>query len=160
MGEVPQRLLAVSPKQIGIPTVVIYELEYGIAKSSSPKKRQQQLEELCSVVNLLPFGREEAKLTANIRAKLEKKGTPIGPYDLLIAGTTLSNNAVLVTRACPHFSLSQIKEQARKTIALKLRASFSKRVAMLRKCLSLANTFSTRWRSLVSVRRSQVEVLL
>lgn len=104
MGEVPKRLLAVSPKEIGIPTVVIYELEYGIAKSSSPKKRQQQLEHLCSNVNLLPFGRAEAKLAASIRAKLEKKGKPIGPYDLLIAATALSTNGVLVTNNTKEFT--------------------------------------------------------
>ena len=103
-GGVPERLLAVSPKEIGIPTVVLYELEYGIAKSKSPKKRQQQLQELCSLVNLFPFGHSEAKLTANLRASLEKKGTPIGPYDLLIAGTALSHNGVLITNNTKEFS--------------------------------------------------------
>ena len=87
-----------------MPTVVNYELEYGITKSSAPKKRQQQLEELCSLVTVLPFGRTEAKVTADIRAKLEKKGTPIGPHDLLIAGTTLANSAVLVTNNIKEFS--------------------------------------------------------
>lgn len=104
LGNVPQRLLSVSPKDIAVPAVVIYELEYGITKSSAPKKRQQQLEELCSLVTVLPFGRTEAKVTADIRAKLEKKGTPIGPHDLLIAGTTLANSAVLVTNNIKEFS--------------------------------------------------------
>ncbi|MEX2334410.1 MAG: type II toxin-antitoxin system VapC family toxin, partial [Pseudohongiella sp.] len=94
----------VPPKKIGIPAIVIYELEYGIARSSSPKKRQQQLEELCSLVNVLPFGRPEAALTASIRATLDKKGTPIGPHDLLIAGTALANNATLITRNTKEFS--------------------------------------------------------
>lgn len=104
LGDVAQRLLSVSPQDIGVPAVVLYELEYGIARSSSPKKRQQQLAELCSLVSVLPFGREEAKLTADIRVKLEKKGTPIGPYDLLVAGTAVSNNAVLVTNNVKEFS--------------------------------------------------------
>lgn len=104
LGNVPQRLLSVSPKDIAVPAVVIYELEYGITKSSAPKKRQQQLEELCSLVTVLPFGRTEAKVTADIRAKLEKKGTPIGPHDLLIAGTAIANNAVLVTNNIKEFS--------------------------------------------------------
>ncbi len=107
LGKVPQRLLAVSPKDIGIPAIVIYELEYGIAKSSAPKKRQQQLEEICSIVNVLPFGRAESKLAANVRTKLEAKGTPIGPYDLLIAGTAIANNAVLVTNNTKEFSRIQ-----------------------------------------------------
>jgi tRNA(fMet)-specific endonuclease VapC len=104
LGNVPQRLLSVSPKEIGVPAVVIYELEYGVARSSSPRKRQQQLAQLCALVHVLPFGRAEAKLTADIRTQLQKKGTPIGPYDLLIAGTALSNNAVLVTNNIKEFS--------------------------------------------------------
>ena len=58
------------------------------------------------------------------------------------------HSSTAFARACPHFTLSQIKVQARNTIALKLRANFSKRVAILRKCLSLAKRFSTKWRSL------------
>lgn len=103
MGNVNQRLLSVSPKDIGIPSVVVYELEYGIAKSTSPKKRQKQLEELISLVNVLPFNELEAKKSADIRAKLEKQGTPIGPYDTLIAGTALAVNGILVTNNTKEF---------------------------------------------------------
>jgi len=97
LGSVADNLLAVSPKDIGIPAVVLYELEYGIAKSSSPKKRAKQLEELCALVEVLTFGTKEAKTSATIRAVFEKKGTPIGPYDVMIAGTALSRQGVLVT---------------------------------------------------------------
>lgn len=103
MGNVSQRLLAVSPQDIGIPSVVVYELEYGIAKSTSPKKRQKQLEELISLVNVLPFNELEAKKSADIRAKLEKHGTPIGPCDTLIAGTALAVNGILVTNNTKEF---------------------------------------------------------
>ncbi|WP_250658086.1 type II toxin-antitoxin system tRNA(fMet)-specific endonuclease VapC [Alkalimarinus coralli] len=103
MGNVNQRLLSVLPKDIGIPSVVVYELEYGIAKSTSPNKRQKQLEELISLVNVLPFNEQEAKNSANIRAKLEKQGAPIGPYDTLIAGTALSVNGILVTNNTKEF---------------------------------------------------------
>ena len=97
MGNVAGNLLAASPKDIGIPAVVLYELEFGIAKSTSPKKRKKQLEELCALVVVLTFGEEEARISAIIRASLEKKGTPIGPYDILIAGTALGKQGVLVT---------------------------------------------------------------
>ena len=96
MGNVADNLLAVSPKDVGIPAVVLSEFEYGIAKSSSPKKRMKQLGELCALVEVLAFGNEEAKTSAAIRAALEKKGTPIGPYDVMIAGTVLSKQGVLV----------------------------------------------------------------
>ncbi len=38
LGEVPRKLLATPPNEIAIPAIVLYELEYGIAKSGSPKK--------------------------------------------------------------------------------------------------------------------------
>lgn len=104
MGNVPNRFLSVSPKDIAIPAIVIYELEYGIAKSSSPRKRQAQLKEICSLVTILPFGVGEASASASIRAKLEKKGTPIGPSDILIAGTAIEHQGILVTNNLKEFS--------------------------------------------------------
>ncbi len=52
---------------------------------------------------VLPFGNAEAKASAQIRAQLEKEGTPIGPYDILIAGTALANRATLVTHNLEEF---------------------------------------------------------
>jgi tRNA(fMet)-specific endonuclease VapC len=103
IGNVGQRILSVSPKDIGIPSVVLYELEFGIAKSSSPRKKQKQLEVLISLVNILAFGEVEARHSTNIRAKLEKNGTPIGPYDTLIAGTASAVNGTLVTNNTKEF---------------------------------------------------------
>ena len=103
VGNVADNLLAVSPKDIGIPAVVLYELEYGISKSTAPKKRTKQLEELCALVEVLAFGNEEAKISATVRASLEKKGTPIGPYDVMIAGTAISKQGILVTNNTKEF---------------------------------------------------------
>ena len=104
IGSVPDKFLEVSPKDIGIPSVVLYELEYGIAKSTSPRKRQAQLKELCSLVQILPFDDEAAKWSASVRSSLEKKGNPIGSYDVLIAGTALANKGVLVTNNTKEFT--------------------------------------------------------
>lgn len=104
MGNVAQRLLAQSPQDIAIPAIVLYELELGIAKSSQPKKRQKQLETLLNQINVLPFGTAEAKIAAQVRANLEKKGTPIGEYDTLIAATALAQRATLVTHNTQEFS--------------------------------------------------------
>ena len=103
MGKVADRMLEKTPKSIGIPTIVLYELEVGIAKSSAPQKRQSQLKSLASVVNILPFGADEAIIAATIRADLEKKGESIGPYDVLIAGTALSQKGTLVTHNTQEF---------------------------------------------------------
>lgn len=96
-GNVADNLLRTPPKDIHIPSIVIYELEVGIAKSSSPHKRTQQLATLLSAVNVLPFGLEEAINAAQIRVRLEQNGKPIGPYDILIAATAMAQGATLVT---------------------------------------------------------------
>lgn len=73
MGGVSKRLLATPPSEIAVPTIVLYELEVGIAKSSSPSKRRAQLDVIT------------------------------GPLDTLIAGTALSQGAVLVSRNVAEF---------------------------------------------------------
>ena len=103
MGNVSSCLLKNPPNRIGIPTIVLYELEVGIAKSVSPEKRITQLQSLTSIVNILPLNIDEARCAATIRADLEKQGTPIGPYDVLIAGTALSNKGVLITHNTKEF---------------------------------------------------------
>ncbi|MCP4413893.1 MAG: type II toxin-antitoxin system VapC family toxin, partial [Gammaproteobacteria bacterium] len=56
-----------------------------------------------SYITILPFGLNEANESAKIRAALEKEGQPIGPYDVLIAGTARANNATLVTHNVKEF---------------------------------------------------------
>jgi len=103
MGNVGTRLMSFGPKQIGIPAIVLYELELGIARSGSPTKRIKQLMEFCAVTEIFPFANAEAKTAADICAELMEKGTPIGPYDILIAATALANNAILVTNNTKEF---------------------------------------------------------
>jgi tRNA(fMet)-specific endonuclease VapC len=103
MGKVSEKLLDTPPKEVGIPSIVVYELEVGIAKSNSPEKRTKQLADLVSIVNVLPFGLQEAKYASQIRVALEKQGQPIGPYDILIAAIAVANKAILVTRNTKEF---------------------------------------------------------
>ncbi len=104
IGNVADNLLDASPKEIAIPAIVLFELEVGIAKSKFPRKRVQQLQEITSLIQIIPFGYKEARRSASIRAKLEKKGTPIGPYDILIGGTALAHQAVLITHNTTEFA--------------------------------------------------------
>jgi tRNA(fMet)-specific endonuclease VapC len=103
MGRVADHLLNTPPKDIGIPTVVLFELEYGILKSTDPRKRITQLEEMLAVVNIVPFDRSSAHQAAIIRSDLERRGIPIGPFDTLIAGTVLAHQATLVTHNVNEF---------------------------------------------------------
>ena len=104
LGAVAENLLAKTPKEIAIPSIVLFELEVGIAKSTSPQKRKQQLKELESSIQILPFGYSEALAAASIRTALEKQGQLIGPYDILIAAIALSNKGILVTHNTKEFA--------------------------------------------------------
>ena len=103
IGNVSNVLLSKSPREIRIPAIVLYELQVGIAKSQKPQKRKKQLGELVSQVAISPLGVKEAEAAAFIRAALESRGTPIGPYDILIAGTALSTRSTLVTHNTREF---------------------------------------------------------
>lgn len=107
MGDVSTRLLAQLPTSIYIPAIVLYELETGLLKSESPQKRREQLQELLSVMEVLPFDDKVAEIAAQVRADLEKRGQPIGPLDVLIAGTALAYGCTLVTRNVGEFGRVQ-----------------------------------------------------
>ncbi len=71
-GQVAQKLAAVAPQEIIISTIVLFELQVGIAKSTSPSKRIQQLQQLLSRVSVVPFDWAAATAAATIRAQLEQ----------------------------------------------------------------------------------------
>lgn len=103
LGNVAKNMFERSPQEIFIPSIVIYELEVGIAESNDSKKREEQLLTLLSHVQIVDFSENEAKVSAKIRAELEKNGTPIGPLDTLIAGCAKANGLTLVTRNIDEF---------------------------------------------------------
>ena len=103
IGRVGERMLSTPPSDIAIPALVLYELEVGIAESSSSDRRRAELDRVTDVVSILPFGRKEAQVAAAVRADLEQIGKPIGPLDTLIAGTALANHATLVTHNTSEF---------------------------------------------------------
>ncbi|MEI6327615.1 MAG: type II toxin-antitoxin system VapC family toxin [Pseudanabaena sp. ELA645] len=104
MGQVSQNLGNTPSDEILVPTIVVFELYFGIKKSSASVKRLQQLEEFLAQVQVIPFEQNMAEAAAGIRAQLEKQGQPIGPFDVLIAGAALATNSVLVTHNTREFS--------------------------------------------------------
>jgi tRNA(fMet)-specific endonuclease VapC len=102
-GRVGQRLLAEPPSNVSVPSVVLYELEYGAARSQAPADLKGRLDDLLRLLRVLPFGETEARAAARIRSKLESEGRPIGPMDVLVAATVLEHQAVLVTRNTKEF---------------------------------------------------------
>ena len=88
---------------IGLCSVVAAELAYGVAKSGSARNRQA-LEMFLAPLTILPF--DEAALWAygDLRADLERRGTPIGSLDTMIAAHALSQQALLVTNNSREFA--------------------------------------------------------
>jgi tRNA(fMet)-specific endonuclease VapC len=81
-----------------VPAVVRFELEYGIAKSGRQEQSRLSLETLLATgFEQPPFDTADAHEAAGIRASLEAAGTPIGPFDYLIAAQARRRGAVLVT---------------------------------------------------------------
>ena len=81
-----------------LPVICLFELEFGLAKSSQAASSADRLAALLQTpVVVLPFEREDAREAADIRATLTRAGTPIGPYDVLIAAQARRRGAVLVT---------------------------------------------------------------
>jgi tRNA(fMet)-specific endonuclease VapC len=103
LGRVAEHLLAQPPSNVGLPSVVLYELEYGAARSPAPADLKARLDALLRMLRVLPFGEAEARAAARIRARLEREGKPIGPMDVLVAATALEQQAVLVTHNTKEF---------------------------------------------------------
>lgn len=83
---------------VGIPAVVLYEIWYGIRKSTRPRNNAAVLGTFLALeVTLWPFEPGDAEEAGDIRAALERSGTPIGPYDILIAAQARRRSAVLIT---------------------------------------------------------------
>jgi len=90
---------------IGIPTVALYELWYGIKKSARPQANAATLATFMILdVTPWPFEPEDAEEAGDIRAALDRSGTPIGPYDVLIAAQARRRGALLVTSNASEFS--------------------------------------------------------
>ena len=104
LGQVKTRMMDHSPQEIGIPTVVVYELFVGIEKSSFSEQRSKQLHQLIRTVNVLPFDLSASIHAARIRVHLESIGQKIGPMDTLIAAIARANQGVIVTHNTREFS--------------------------------------------------------
>jgi tRNA(fMet)-specific endonuclease VapC len=103
-GKVAERLLAVPPRDIGIPAIVAYEVWVGVLGSQNTKRRQSQYEQFLTAIEVIPFDAAIRRRAAELRCALERRGESIGPLDTLIAGTALASSAALVTRNVKEFS--------------------------------------------------------
>ena len=92
------------PEDIGIPSIVIAELEYGARHSNDYENNMKIVEEFVAPYKIIPFTQKEATAYGKVREQLTKDGNLIGPNDMLIAATALANSATLVTHNTDEFS--------------------------------------------------------
>jgi tRNA(fMet)-specific endonuclease VapC len=89
--------------QLCISAVTLMELIYGAEKSATPEKNLAVIEGLAARLEVWPFDNEAAAHTGMIRSELAKAGTPIGPYDQMIAGHARSRGLIVVTNNLREF---------------------------------------------------------
>jgi tRNA(fMet)-specific endonuclease VapC len=105
--QIRQRLLQtlLDGETVGISAIVLFEMWYGIKKSARPQQNAGNLADFLALdVIRWPFEAEDAEEAGEIRAALTRAGTPIGPYDILIAAQARRRNATLVTANHREFS--------------------------------------------------------
>lgn len=95
--QVFKRLLNLPLGKVGISTITMAELEYGVKKSQQPEKNQMALNQFLIPLDIFDFDSNAAFEYGIIRADLERKGTPIGSLDTLIAAHARSLEITLVT---------------------------------------------------------------
>ncbi len=97
------KLPTVSANDIAVCAIVVAEMFFGAAKSNTPQRSLAKQQAFLRPYVSLPFDDKAAIAYAQIRANLEKLGTPIGPLDLLIAAIALANDLILVTHNTAEF---------------------------------------------------------
>ncbi|MDR3517207.1 MAG: type II toxin-antitoxin system VapC family toxin [Azospirillaceae bacterium] len=95
------RLRQHQPFDFGVPAIVAHELFYGACKSQHRTENVARVEAL--QFEVLDFDREDARQAGEIRATLAAAGTPIGLYDVLIAGQAVARSFILITHNTREF---------------------------------------------------------
>ena len=101
--EVIERLEEHESSEICISSVTYAELIHGVEKSKAVNKNRIALTLLLADIEILPFDANAAESYGEIRAELERKGTPIGPLDMMIAGHAKSLGYTVVTNNIKEF---------------------------------------------------------
>ncbi|RYE87108.1 MAG: type II toxin-antitoxin system VapC family toxin [Hyphomicrobiales bacterium] len=99
-----QRIEAADPGSLAVSSIATHELYYGAYRSQKVAFNLETLRLLFADLAILDLDREDARVAGEIRADLARQGTPIGPYDVLIAGQARARNLTLVTNITDEFA--------------------------------------------------------
>ena len=102
--KVLRKLQTIHPEDVCISSVTNAELVHGVEKSAAVEKNRLALSMLLANMEILDFDAQAADCYGKIRADLEKKGRPIGPLDMMIAGHAQSLGYTVVTNNVKEFS--------------------------------------------------------
>ena len=102
-----QRLQEIDPEDICVSSVTYAELVHGVEKSAAVEKNRLALLMLLANIEILNFDVDAADCYGKIKADLDKKGTPIDPFDMMIAGHAMSMGYAVVTNNVKEFSRVQ-----------------------------------------------------
>ena len=102
-GNCLTRLASQNESDIAVSTINLFELEYGMGKSDNRIKMDSYVASLCRRYAVLDFDRVASQQAGEIRALLNIRDTPIGPYDIQMAGIALSKSLTIVTRNTREF---------------------------------------------------------
>lgn len=93
-----KKLKTLAPEDIKISTITVMEIDYGLQLNPALQSRLQPLwASFRDQVEVLLFSEADAVHAAHIRSTLKKEGRPIGPYDILLAGTARNRGLIFVT---------------------------------------------------------------
>ena len=98
-----EQLQRTDPEDVCISSVTYAELVHGVEKSNAVEKNRFALALLLSKIEILSFDVNAANEYGKIRADLERKGTPIGTLDMMIAGHAKSVDCIVVTNNVKEF---------------------------------------------------------
>jgi tRNA(fMet)-specific endonuclease VapC len=96
-----ERIRQHRPQDFAISSIGAHELFYGAYKGRRIAENLARIEALRFEV--LDFDREDARQAGELRAGLAASGTPIGPYDVLIAGQAIARGLTLITHNVREF---------------------------------------------------------
>jgi tRNA(fMet)-specific endonuclease VapC len=95
--EILSKLLKVGFDKIGISTITLAELEFGVANSTRSIEAQTALLEFILPFEVLDFSYNAASFYGRIRKELKDKGQPVSDMDMLIAAIAMANELIVVT---------------------------------------------------------------
>ena len=100
-----RRMKDTSPSDLTVSTITVMEIQYGLALNPKlAKEINPIISDFLSQVDILNFTRDDALQASIIRATLKQQGCPVGPYDILLAGTALNYKLIFVTSNVSEFN--------------------------------------------------------